>query len=103
MKNNDQTATTTAKPKRNKYTPEFKEQALERAKQDGVPKAAQDLGIAQAMLFSWQAKNRQTGQSFEEQKLQQAEIARLKRENARLEEEVAFLKKAAAYFAKQPR
>lgn len=55
------------------------------------------------MLYSWQAKSRQTGQPFEEQKLQQAEIARLKRENARLEEEVAFLKKAAAYFAKQPR
>lgn len=103
MKNNDQTATTTAKPKRNKYTSQFKEQALERAKQDGVPKAAKDLGIAQAMLYSWQAKSRQTGQPFEEQKLQQAEIARLKRENARLEEEVAFLKKAAAYFAKQPR
>lgn len=103
MKNNDQTAITTVKPKRNKYTPQFKEQALERAKQDGVPKAAKDLGIAQAMLYSWQAKNRQTGQPFEEQKLQQAEVARLKRANARLEEEVAFLKKAAAYFAKQPR
>jgi transposase len=103
MKNNDQTAAITAKPKRNKYTSQFKEQALERAKQDGVPKVAKDLGIAQAMLYSWQAKSRQTGQPFEEQKLQQAEIARLKRENARLEEEVAFLKKAAAYFAKQPR
>ena len=33
------------------------------------------------------------GQPFAEQKLQQAEMARLKRENARLEEEVAFLKK----------
>jgi|SRR5574343_158191 len=103
MKNNDQTTTTPAKANRKQYTPQFKEQALERAKQDGVPKAAKDLGIAQAMLYSWQAKSRQTGQSFEEQKLQQAEIARLKRENARLEEEVAFLKKAAAYFAKQPR
>ncbi len=103
MKNNDQTVTATSKPKRNKYTSQFKEQALERAKQEGVPKAAKDLGIAQAMLYSWQAKSRQTGQPFEEQKLQQAEIAQLKRENARLEEEVAFLKKAAAYFAKQPR
>ena len=103
MKNNDQTTTIATKPNRNKYTPQFKEQALERAKQDGVPKAAKDLGIAQAMLYSWQAKSRQTGQPFEEQKLQQAEIARLKRENGRLEEEVAFLKKAAAYFAKQPR
>ena len=103
MKNNDQPATIATKSKRNKYTSQFKEQALERAKQDGVPKVAKDLGIAQAMLYNWQAKSRQTGQSFEEQKLQQAEIARLKRENARLEEEVAFLKKAAAYFAKQPR
>ncbi len=64
---------------------------MEHAKQDGVPKAAKDLRIAQAMLFSWQAKSRQTGQPFEEQKLQQAEIARLKRENARLKE-VVFLK-----------
>jgi len=89
--------------KRNCYTPQFKEQALERAKRDGVPQVAKDLGIAQSMLYGWQAKSRQTGQSFEDQKLQQAELARLKRENARLEEEVAFLKKAAAYFVKQPR
>ena len=103
MKSNEQETNLSANPKRNKYSPQFKEQALERAKRDGVPKAAKDLGIAQAMLYNWQAKSRQTGQPFEEQKLQQAELARLKRENARLEEEVAFLKKAAAYFAKQPR
>jgi transposase len=68
-----------------------------------VPKAALDLGIAELMPYSWRAKNRQTGQSFEDQKLQQAEIARLKRENILLEDEVAFLKKAAAYFAKLPK
>jgi transposase len=88
---------------RNKYTAQFKEQALERADRDSVPKAAQDLGLAEAMLYSWRAKRRQTGKPFEDQKLQQAEMARLKRENARLEEEVAFLKKAAAYFAKLPK
>lgn len=103
MKSNDQSTTTAAKPKRHKYTPQFKEQALERIKQDGVSKVAKDLGIAQAMLYNWQAKSRQAGQPFEEQKLQQAEIARLKRENTRLEEEIAFLKKATAYFAKQSR
>jgi transposase-like protein len=88
--------------KRNRYTLQFKEQAIERAKRDGVPQAAKDLGIAQSMLYGWQSKSRQTGQSVEDQKLQQAELARLKRDNARLEEEVAFLKKAVAYFAKQP-
>lgn len=85
---------------RNKYTAQFKEQASERADRDGIPKVAQDLGIAESMLYSWRSKRRQTGQPFEEQKLQQAEVARLKRENTRLEEEVTFLKKAAAYFAK---
>lgn len=88
---------------RKSYTPQFKEQALELAEKLGVPKAAQDLNIAEPMLYSWRAKRKQTGQTFEVQKLQQAEMAHLKRENARLEEENAFLKKAAAYFAKQPK
>jgi transposase len=88
---------------RNQYTSQFKEQALDRADKDGVPKVAKDLGLAESILYNWRAKRRQTVQPFEDQKLQQAEMARLKRENARLEEEVAFLKKAAAYFAKQPK
>ena len=88
---------------RNKYTAQCKEQALERADRDGIPKVAQDLGLAKAMLYAWRTKRRHTGKPFEEQKLQQAELARLKRYNARLEDEVAFLKKAAAYFAKLPK
>lgn len=88
---------------RKKYTPQFKEQALQLAEKEGVAKAAADLGIAEAMLYAWRTKRRQTGQPFEDQKLQQAEMARLKRENAVLMDEVAFLKKAAAYFAKQPK
>jgi transposase len=88
---------------RSKYTPQFKEQALERADRDGVPKVAKDLGLAESIWYNWRAKRCQTGQPFEDQKRQQAELARLKRENARLEEEVAFLKKAAAYFAKLPK
>jgi transposase len=50
------------------------------------------LGFAESMLYSWRSKRRQIGQPFEEQKLQQAELSRLNRENARLEEEVTFLK-----------
>jgi len=41
---------------RNKYTPQFKEQALERADKDGIPKAANDLGLAESMLYNWRAK-----------------------------------------------
>jgi transposase len=36
------------KTARNKYTSQFKEQALERADRDGIPKVAQDLGLAEA-------------------------------------------------------
>ena len=88
---------------RKTYAVEFKEGALAVAEQQGVPKAAADLGLPEPMLYGWRVKKRHTGQTFEDQKLQQAEMARLKRDNARLEEEVAFLKKAAAYFAKQPK
>jgi len=55
------------------------------------------------MRHSSRAIRRQTGQLFEDQKLQQAEMAHLKRKNTHLEEEVAFLKKAAACFAKLPK
>jgi len=31
---------------------QFKEQALERAERDGIPKVAQDLGLTESMLYS---------------------------------------------------
>jgi transposase len=86
---------------RKKYSPQFKDQALECAAKDGVAQVAKDLGIKESMLYSWRAKQKQGGDSIENQKLQQAEVSRLKREVARLAEENAFLKKAAAYFAKE--
>lgn len=86
---------------RQKYSPQFKDQALARAEKDGVPKAAKDLGIADAMLYSWRAQSKQVGNPLENQKLQQAELSKLKREVSRLEEENAFLKKVATYFTKE--
>ena len=86
---------------RQKYSPQFKDQAVERAAKDGVPQAAKDLGIAEPMLYYWRAQKNKGGDSIENQKLQQAEMARLKREVNRLEEENAFLKKVATYFTKE--
>jgi transposase len=82
-----------------KYSSQFKEQAVERAAKAGVPKAAKDLGIAESLIYSWRSKKRQIGIPFEDQKLKDAELAKLRRECKRLEQEVEFLKKAAAYFA----
>lgn len=78
---------------RKKYSPQFKDLALERI--------AKDLGLGESLSYSWKSQRNIGGDSIESQKLQQAEIARLKRENASLAEENAFLKKAATYFAKE--
>jgi len=93
----------TQKTGRQRYSAEFKDQALRRAEQEGVAVAARDLGLMPAQLYAWRTQGRRRGQTSEEQRLQQSELARLKRDLARLEEENAFLKKAAAYFAKQPK
>lgn len=92
-----------APAQRKRHSPEFKQQALLRAVKDGVAVAARDLGVEPAQLYAWRAKAAQHDQVAEVQQLQQAELARLKREMVRLEEENAFLKKAAAYFAKLPK
>jgi len=92
-----------AKAERKRYSAEFKQQALLRAVKDGVSVAARDLGLEPAQLYAWRAKAQQQGQDEEAQRLMQSEHARLKREVVRLEEENAFLKKAASYFAKQPK
>jgi transposase len=88
---------------RNQYSPEFRKQALERAEKDGVAATARDLNLNEGQLYAWRQKQRLQGLTTEDQKLQHAELARLKRDLARVEEENAFLKKAAAYFAKQPK
>ncbi len=84
---------------RKRYSDEFKDQALKRAEQDGVALVARDLGIAETQIYAWRRKRQIEGAVTEEQRLKDAELARLKRDMARLEEENAFLKKASAYFA----
>ena len=96
MNNNNSTKST-----KKRYSTQFKDQAVDRSEKDGVQQAARDLDISASLLYSWRTKKSQGGDSLENQKLQQAELARLKRECSRLTEENAFLKKAAAYFAKE--
>ena len=86
---------------RQKHSPQFKDQAIQRAEKDGVSQVAKDLGIKESLLYYWRSQKKQGGTSIENQKLQQAEMARLKREVNRLEEENAFLKKVATYFTKE--
>jgi transposase len=84
-----------------RHSAEFKQQALARAEKDGVAAAAKDLNLHASQLYAWRQRQRLDVLSGDDQRLMQAENARLKRELARISEEHEFLKKAAAYFAKE--
>ena len=93
---------TIIKPVRRQHSPQCKRLAVDRSEKESVATVAMELGISEAQLYTWRQKLRQAGKGFEEQHRLQTEMARLKRKNAQLEEELAFLKKAAVYFAQQP-
>ena len=91
---------------RRKFTREFKLEAVRLIKDRGVSyaQAAQDLGVHPTQLRDWVKKFAEDPQhSFPGQgqmKPEQLEIARLRKEVAKLKAERDILKKAAAYFAK---
>ena len=88
------------KTTRNKYPPEFRSEALALAEKVGVPTAAQELGIHESQLYGWRTKARTLQSQSETGQKQAIEIARLKRKLAEQAEELAIVKKAATYFAK---
>jgi transposase len=58
------------------------------------------------LLYRWRAEQQQAderGQTGQSLRGEQAELARLRRENAILKQERDFLKRAAAFFAKESR
>ena len=88
------------KKQRKIYTSEFKVEALKLAERIGVAAAARELNIYDSQIYNWKtAKQKKSTTSQREADLQ-AEIARLKRQLADQTEDLAILKKAATYFAK---
>jgi len=91
---------TKSRKSRNRYSHQYKSEALALAEQVGVPTAAKQIGLHESQLYSWRTNERLNHeQSDVEQKLV-LENARLKRQLAEQDEELAIPKKAAAYFAK---
>lgn len=93
--------------KSNSYTVEFKESAVKLAVGSDQPVAqtARELGVNVNTLHTWIMKfhGKQRGDSkgdVDDTHLYE-ELKQLRRENARLKEERAILKKAAAFFAKE--
>jgi transposase-like protein len=90
---------------RKKYTQEYKDEAIELVVSSGRPVAeiARDLGINEATLGNWVNKAKQGGK-LQDKPLDLDERARLKEleeEVRRLRMERDFLKKAAAWFARE--
>ena len=89
-----------AKSTRNSYPPEFRQEALLLATKVGVAEAAGKLGIPPNLIYTWRRQVGGDTETREAYQAMQSENARLKRLLAEREEDVAILKKAAAYFAK---
>jgi len=90
------------------FSREFKLEAVKLVKERGVSKsqAARDLGIHANVLRKWVTDyEADVGQAFPgrgKMGADDAEVARLRRELAKTKTERDILKKAIAYFAKEP-
>ncbi len=92
-----------------KYDKSFKSQAVELSDQPGmtVAKVSADLGIPVNVLYRWKKELKDQGadafRGHGVRTAEQAELFRLRKENAELKMYVDILKKATAFFAKNPR
>lgn len=92
-----------------RYDKAFKSQAVELSGQPGmtVPKVAADLGVPVQALYRWKKELKEQGpEAFRGHGVRtaaEAELYRLRKENAELKMYVDILKKATAFFARNPR
>jgi transposase-like protein len=90
-----------------KFSPEFREEAARMVMDTSRPIAdvARELGINETSLGNW-VRDYRKKHAEDEPPLELSERARLReleRRNREMEMELAFLKKAAAYFAREHR
>ena len=95
-----------AKLPRARYTQEFKIRAVKMAIDDGlgISETARRLEVSVKTVANWVVQYRNDATAFAAKagpSEQEAELARLRKENAMLRMERDILKKAAAYFAKE--
>ena len=92
------------------YTAEFRQQAVELVTRDGLglAEAARRLSISPKTLTNWVRRAKNDGSpggaapaTRREVTEAEAEVSRLRRENAELRMERDILKKSAAYFASE--
>jgi transposase len=85
---------------RRRHSDEFKEQAIGLMERVGTKEAAAQLGVTEGHLYTWRRQAQRRADRSEAERQLATENARLKRQVAEQAEELAILKKAAAYFAR---
>jgi transposase len=90
------------------YTPEFRAAAIKQVTDGrrGIPTVARSLEMSAKTLANWVFRARKSpplakGSAGQPVSEVEAELTRLRQENAKLRLEKEILKKAAAYFAKE--
>jgi transposase len=91
---------------RRQFTDAFKVEAVRLTRESGRPVAqlARELGISDTVLYRWRSEQQQVesqGRTRLTVRAEQDELTRLKRENEMLRKERDFLKRAAAFFARE--
>src|SRR5690349_4776523 len=90
---------------RRRFTSEFKAEAVKPLAEGGKPlqQVPAELGVHANQVRGWRNEHLVAGsaEAVARQKAEAAELARLRRENKRLEQENEILKKAAAFFARE--
>lgn len=87
-----------------RYSEEFKSEAIRQVVERGYPVAdvAGRIGVSTHSLYKWVRAARPASEEESELAKARLENQKLRAENRRLQEERDILKKAAAYFAKNP-
>ncbi len=90
---------------RRRFTAEFKIEAVKLLEESGRPlqAVAGELGVHANQLRMWRNEHLAAGSAaaLAKQKAEAAELARLRREVKRLEQENEILRRAAAFFARE--
>jgi len=89
-----------------KYSPEYRDSAVKLVAQEKqpVPKVAADLGVPAQTLYAWVAQARKRTGVFTppDDRDLQARVRELEAETRRLRSERDILRKATAFFAREP-
>ncbi|WP_447517021.1 IS3-like element IS3 family transposase [Escherichia coli] len=95
------TVSTSKKP-RKQHSPEFRSEALKLAERIGVTATARELSLYESQRYNWRSKQQNQQTSSERELEMSTEIARLKRQLAERDEELAILPKGRDILREAP-